>query len=259
MFVFGFRKRFLQGCLNGFLLTLRLFDFALDLSLQLLLFANLRLDSSLLLSFEGGSDRFLEILAKIREQLFFLDCRYYRSFDETKTDRTMLGPVQRAWLLDSLEAGLLKKILGILIVLFAVHIYRRSGREREPRTREGGRIVGAAIALFVGVLSGIAGGMFGTSGPPLVVYVDHFAKDKSAFRAQLVVLFMLNNAVRIVLYSWHSLLTVPIAKFALWLLPAVMLGLFLGSKMHFQVSEKTFSKAIAAMLCISGLLLVIRP
>ncbi len=171
----------------------------------------------------------------------------------------MAGTVVGAWLLNNLETGLLKKILGILIVLFAVHIYRRSGREREPRTREGGRIVGAAIALFVGLLSGIAGGMFGTSGPPLVVYVDHFAKDKSAFRAQLVVLFMLNNAVRIILYSWHSLLTVPIAKFAFWLLPAVMLGLFLGSKMHFQVSEKAFSKAIAAMLCISGLLLVIRP
>ena len=171
----------------------------------------------------------------------------------------MAGTVVGAWLLDNLEAGLLKKILGVLIVLFAFHIYRRSGREREPRTREGGRIVGAAIALFVGLLSGVAGGMFGTSGPPLVVYVDHFAKDKSAFRAQLVVLFMLNNAVRIVLYSWHSLLTVPIAKFSLWLLPAVMLGLFLGSKMHFQVSEKTFSKAIAVMLCVSGLLLVIRP
>jgi hypothetical protein len=172
----------------------------------------------------------------------------------------MAGTVVGTWLLDNLEAGLLKKILGIAIILFAIHLYKRSGREREPRTREGiGRIVGAAIALFVGLLSGIAGGMFGTSGPPLVVYVDHFAKDKSAFRAQLVVLFMLNNAVRVALYAWHSLLTVPIAKFALWLLPAVMLGLFLGSKMHFQVSDKTFSKAIAVMLCISGLLLVIRP
>lgn len=172
----------------------------------------------------------------------------------------LAGTVVGAWLLDNLETGLLKKILGMVIVLFAIHIYMRAGRERDPQPREGvGRILGAAIALFVGLLSGIAGGMFGTSGPPLVVYVDHFAKDKSAFRAQLVVLFMLNNAVRIVLYTWHSLLTVPIAKFAIWLLPAVILGLFLGSKMHFRVSEKSFGRAIAAMLCISGLLLVIRP
>jgi len=171
----------------------------------------------------------------------------------------LAGTIVGAWLLDNLEGGILKRILGVVVILFAANIFKRSGREREPRTREGvGKVLGVSVALFVGVLSGVAGGMFGTSGPPLVVYVDYFAEDKSAFRAQLVVLFLLNNAVRVALYIQHSLLTVAIAKFDLYLLPAVMLGLFLGSKMHFQVSEKTFSRAIACMLCISGLLLIIR-
>jgi alkaline phosphatase D len=34
--------------------------------------------------------------------LFFLDCRYYRSLDSTKENRSMLGPVQLAWLKERL-------------------------------------------------------------------------------------------------------------------------------------------------------------
>ena len=110
-----------------------------------------------------------------------------------------------------------------------------------------------------GIFSGVAGGMFGTSGPPLVIYVDHFAEDKSAFRAQLLVLFVLHDIFRTFLYIRYSLLTIEVVKFGLWLLPAVCLGLLIGSRMHFQVNEKTFSKAVAAMLLVSGLLLVLRP
>jgi uncharacterized membrane protein YfcA len=171
------------------------------------------------------------------------------------------GIAAGAWALDNLDAGVLKKILGCAVILFAVHIFKNAGRERELKNWDsGGRVFGAVIATLVGVVSGVAGGMFGTSGPPLVVYVDHFAKDKTAFRAQIVVLILFNNIVRVIMYTWgRSILTMESVKFAVWLLPAVILGLFLGSKMHFQVSEKTFGRAIAVMLFVSGLLLIIRP
>jgi len=170
------------------------------------------------------------------------------------------GILVGAYALANFEAGLLKKILGAVVILFGAHIYLEASRDRDPKTWDSiGRTGGIIVAIVVGVLSGVAGGMFGTSGPPLVIYVDHFAKDKSAFRAQLLVLFLLNDLFRVPLYVRYSLLTMDIVKFALWLLPAVCVGLFLGSRMHFQVSEKTFGRAIAAMLCISGVLLLIRP
>lgn len=163
-------------------------------------------------------------------------------------------------LLAKVDAGLLKKILGFVVIVFAIHMFMGAGRERNPQAGEAvGRGVGRIVAFVVGVLSGVAGGMFGTSGPPLVVYVDHFAKDKTAFRAQLVVLFLFNNLFRAPLYVKYSIMTMESVKSALWMLPAVCLGLFLGTKMHFQVSEKTFGRAISAMLLVSGLLLIIRP
>jgi len=110
----------------------------------------------------------------------------------------------------------------------------------------------------VGILSGIGGGVFGTSGPPLVVYVDHFAENKSVFRAQLLILFLLNNMVRMIMYIRKGLLTVDVATFGLWMLPFVAFGLFAGSKMHVQVGEKTFGRAVAMLLLVSGVLLLIR-
>jgi len=171
-----------------------------------------------------------------------------------------IGIFAGVYLLENFESGLLKKILGFVVIVFAVHMFMGAGRERNPQAGAAvGRGVGRIVAFVVGVLSGVAGGMFGTSGPPLVVYVDHFAKDKTAFRAQLVVLFLFNNLFRAPLYVKYSIMTIDSVKSALWMLPAICVGLFIGTKMHFQVSEKAFGRAIAAMLVVSGLLLIIRP
>jgi hypothetical protein len=108
-------------------------------------------------------------------------------------------------------------------------------------------------------MSGIGGGVFGTAGPPLVVYIDRFSEDKSDFRSQLLILFVLHDIFRILMYVRYGLMTVEVVKFGLWMLPAVCLGLFIGTRMHYKASERSFGQAIATMLCISGALLIIKP
>ncbi len=170
---------------------------------------------------------------------------------------TMAGLMVGTYSLANFDTSVLKKILGIVVALFALHIFLRARREREPERREGlGPATGIPVALFVGILSGLAGGLFGTSGPPLVIYVDYFAKDKSSFRAQLLVLFVLHDVFRLFLYIHFSLMNMEVVRFGLWLLPGVCVGLLVGSRMHYQVNEKTFSRAVAAMLLVSGLLLL---
>jgi len=114
------------------------------------------------------------------------------------------------------------------------------------------------IGFVAGIFSGILGGLFGTSGPPLVIYVHHFAEDKTAFRAQLLILFVLHDIFRMFLYVRHSLIDASIIRFNLVLLPPLVIGLIIGSKMHFQVNETNFNRAISLMLFVSGVLLLIR-
>ncbi len=169
----------------------------------------------------------------------------------------MAGMVVGTHVLANFDTRILKRILGIVVLLFAVHIFIRERDEGTPeRSRGNGHFVGVAIPIVVGVFAGLAGGLFGTCGPPVVIYVDHFAKDKTAFRAQILVLFVLHDIFRMFVYSRYALLNMEIFQFTLWLLPAVCLGLFVGSKLHFRVNVRTFSRAVAAMLFMSGLLLL---
>lgn len=162
-------------------------------------------------------------------------------------------------LLANFDTAILKKALGVTIILFAIHIFSKTRAKKAPEPRKSmGGIRGNILALVVGVLSGIAGGVFGTAGPPLVVYIDRFAENKGEFRSQLLVLFVLHDIFRIPLYIHYGLMTVEVVKFGLWMLPAVCLGLLFGSRMHYRASEKVFSRAIATMLCVSGALLIFK-
>lgn len=162
-----------------------------------------------------------------------------------------LGTIVGTYILKNYETAILKKILGLVILLFALHVLFRVRQHEVPKFR-------GPIGFVAGILSGVLGGLFGTSGPPLVVYVHHFAEDKSSFRSQLLVLFVLHEAFRIYLYITNSLINVPVLKFDLYLLPPLILGLLVGSRMHFQVKEATFHRAIGGLLLVSGLLLLVK-
>jgi uncharacterized membrane protein YfcA len=153
--------------------------------------------------------------------------------------------------LKELNTNVLRKILGVIIVLFAVHIFFHVRQTRLPKFR-------GSIGIVAGILSGVLGGIFGTSGPPLVIYIHHFTEEKSAFRSQLLILFVLHDVFRLFLYTKNSLINLSVLKFNFFLLPPLLVGLFVGSKMHFQVNETTFNRAISLLLCISGILLLLR-
>ncbi len=172
----------------------------------------------------------------------------------------IVGIVVGTELLASFDTAILKKTLGVAVILFAIHILLRARDKKSPEPRKSmGGVGGNILALFVGLMSGIAGGVFGTAGPPLVVYIDRFAADKGDFRSQLLVLFVLHDIFRILMYIRYGLMTMEVVKFSLWMLPAVCLGLLIGTRMHYNTSEKSFAKAIAMMLCVSGTLLIIKP
>lgn len=153
--------------------------------------------------------------------------------------------------LKGLDTNVLRKILGGIIIIFAFHVLFHVRQHKMSRFR-------GPIGSVAGILSGILGGIFGTSGPPLVIYTHHFAEDKSAFRAQLLILFVLHDIFRIFLYAQSSLINIKIIKFDLILLPPLIVGLLVGSKMHFQVNETTFNRAIGTLLCLSGTLLLFK-
>ena len=103
----------------------------------------------------------------------------------------------------------------------------------------------------VGLASGTLSGIFGTGGPPLVLYFQLSGANKSQFRSQLMTIFLVTAFLRVPNYLVAGLITWERVLSAVCLLPALGLGLFVGQRVHLTISEERFRKLIyLALLCI---------
>jgi hypothetical protein len=110
----------------------------------------------------------------------------------------------------------------------------------------------------VGLLGGVLSGMFGTGGPPVIIWYRLAGADKTAFRGNLMAIWMLVSLTRLPSYGVAGLLTAPRLWSGLAVLPAVLLGGWIGHRIHLEVAERTFQRAVAVALAIIGTLLLLR-
>jgi uncharacterized protein len=111
---------------------------------------------------------------------------------------------------------------------------------------------------LIGISAGLLDGMFGTGGPPLVFYYQLSGMKKEAFRGHLMALFLIMAFVRYPSYALSGLLTPARFLSAVYVFPVILLGIWLGNRIHIKVSEKGFRKMISFGLIIIGIILLIK-
>jgi len=163
---------------------------------------------------------------------------------------TIIGSLLGTYILYSFANVFLKKILGVIIILFAISLLL----EKRGITIKS---VSSGWGLLAGAIGGVSGGLFGTSGPPFVMYLTYKLIQKDVLRASLIGLFAIDYTWRVGVYAMTGLLTMEIFKFALFLSPAFVLGTILGHKAHLKINETLFRRIVAVILIISGILLLI--
>ncbi len=146
-------------------------------------------------------------------------------------------------------SSVLTALAGVLILAGAAFLLMPSGRAVSWP---------AWSRPTVGLTSGVLAGLFGTGGPPLILYFRLSGADKAAFRGNLMAIFLVTTAVRLPAYALTGLITAPRLLSALALLPAALLGGWLGHRIHLQVSEETFRRLVSVALCAIGVLLLLR-
>lgn len=108
-------------------------------------------------------------------------------------------------------------------------------------------------SLPTGLSGGLIGAMFGTGGPPFVVYLSHRLHDKTQLRGTLSGLFMLDGALRIATFLYMGLLQQTNMLMAFLLsLPLMGLGLYLGNRVHLGISRRQQLALIGLLLLGSG-------
>ena len=131
---------------------------------------------------------------------------------------TVAGVLGALYLLDSLDGEVLRRSLGVFVLLYGA--YQLSPLPAIRTTR--------MAALPYGVLGGMVGTLFGTGGPFYVIYLSMRGLDKAALRASFAAWFVIEGTLRLGGYVAFGFLGVEALTKGLMALPFAALGLLVG-------------------------------
>ncbi len=157
------------------------------------------------------------------------------------------GVVLMAWL--SANAVLvLRLLLGVVVVACAVLVLRRA----EPLPQRSSRV----SFLATGVVSGVLGGLFSASGPPLVYQLYRQPLTLDAVRDTLVALLAVGSILRLVLVIPGGQFSVLSVKLSVIAVPVVM-GITWWMKRHPPAwKRETVLKLVCGLLVVTGVGLI---
>ncbi|MBE0564428.1 MAG: sulfite exporter TauE/SafE family protein [Krumholzibacteria bacterium] len=114
------------------------------------------------------------------------------------------------------------------------------------------------LAVPTGLASGVLNGLFGAGGPPVIIWYHLTAPNKTAFRGSLMTLFLLMGLIRVPVYALSGLVTPARLVSMLAVLPAVLLGAWIGDRIHIRLSDAAFRRLVAGALAVLGMLLLLK-
>jgi hypothetical protein len=110
-----------------------------------------------------------------------------------------------------------------------------------------------AWAAVFGLLAGLLGGAYNTSGPPVVVYGNARRWSPAEFKSHLQGFFLLNSVLVVAGHLISGNYTAPVWQHYLIALPGLALGIFLGVSLDRRINPQIFRKLVLVMLLVVGL------
>ena len=123
----------------------------------------------------------------------------------------------------------------------------------------GDKLISRGWAVPAALTGGAVGALFGTGGPPYVIYLTHRIHDKSRLRASFSGLFFIEGLLRIISFAVVGLFADSRLLWAYLLsLPIMAGGLMLGSHVHVGLSRAQLMQLIGVLLVLSSISLLIK-
>ncbi len=146
------------------------------------------------------------------------------------------------------EAGMF--FLGLFVVSYSLYALMRHDRHD---------IISAHWAWLAGLAGGIASAVFGSGGPPYVIYLSQRGLSKEQFRATLGLTILTSISLRVIAFLITGLLFDPkVWMTALAVVPAALLGIWIARKLYLRISRELLMRAVALLLLGSGSSLILR-
>ena len=157
---------------------------------------------------------------------------------------TALGLIAGVTLLVRLPQHWVLLALGLFI--FGYAIYSLAYHERTSTCSRW-------WSIPTGLSGGVISGLFGMGGPMYVVYLARRIAEPPRLRATLSTIFSLNAAARLMLFLFSGLLLqLEVWIAALYLLPFMALGLFIGHRIHLRLDRTQIARLVSLLLLGTG-------
>ena len=165
------------------------------------------------------------------------------------TTLVILGNIPGAYLLKNADTGIIKVVLGFVVIYLSVEMFLNENRKKKKKSSK--------LALgIVGLLAGLVAGIYGV-GALLGVYVNKITNDTKEFKANANVVYFVSDTFRLCLYIAWGIVTWDIVKQAVILVPFMLISLFVGMKLSDYINEKAARRIVILMLIISGTALIV--
>ena len=142
----------------------------------------------------------------------------------------------------------IKATLGILLIAFGLY------NLITPKLPTFGN---EKLAYVFGLIAGVLGGAYNTSGPPVVVYGTLRGWSPDSFRTTLQAYFLLTGGMILIGHGLAGLWTPTVLRLYAYALPIIMLAIFLGGRANKVLSAGRFNRIIYASLIVMGGLLFV--
>jgi len=163
---------------------------------------------------------------------------------------TLAGMLIGLFLLVNLPKAPLLTALGLFVIAFGI---------RSLLYLHGDKFISRWWSAPAGLIGGTVGAMFGTGGPPYVIYLTHRIHNKQQLRATFSGLFLIDGGLRVIAFAATGLLTQDAMLWAClagW--PIMALALYAGHQVHLGITQAQMTRIIGVLLLGSGISLLVR-
>lgn len=147
------------------------------------------------------------------------------------------------------DEGLLKHILGVVLILVSIYFFFISERIKLKPT--------LPIQIGMGTISGLMGGFFGMQGPPAVLFFVASSKTKEEYMSMMQCYLLVGNVFMTIFRARQGFLTEAVGYGWLCGICGVIIGFSLGTQVYKRLSLPLLRKVIYAYMAISGILALI--
>ena len=148
------------------------------------------------------------------------------------------------WLLIVLDVSAMKILIGSVIVPFVIAYWL--GFRRQVKNE---RLAFAPV----GFASGLMGASMSIGGPPVILFFVNQDIEKRFFRENLVTYYLIAGLAILVSYIVGGVINETVIRYAVWFLPATIIGSLTGIKLAPRVNEKLFRKIALTVVMIAAL------